>query len=80
MKKKIKCVECGDYISVTRLKLVPNTEYCVTCLEDQEKQGGGTIRYRGVITETLSTGGEIETINLKITKTRRKGSSGLDKD
>lgn len=32
------CLDCGDLISVKRLKKVPNANYCIECQSEQEKE------------------------------------------
>lgn len=42
-----KCKNCGETIPPKRLKIVPDTKYCLDCLEQLEADGKGTKRITG---------------------------------
>ena len=55
------CADCGEVISIERLRLVPKTETCIECQEHREKRGNFQ-RHRMVVTYNVRCE-EIESVD-----------------
>jgi len=81
-KDTVRCCECDEPISEARLKILPKTTICVSCMEDFENRDRiskiresrpdirGTVRHKMEI-EVASIGEEVEKIEFHILRSTR---------